>query len=156
MRLSALLLIIGILCAACSTSTPPKPAAEESAQNAATKQFEFVSDPAMKELMATKVEGLSEALWAGNVEETAPKTNADWKRFETAAVGLIDAGKAMMAPPLAKDEGKWKEEVSKFTSLAEAGLKGAQEKNLAALNDAANKMIEDSCTSCHKLYYTGQ
>jgi hypothetical protein len=133
-----------------------KAAAKEPPQNAATKQFEFVSDPAMKELMAKRVEGLSEALWAGNVEETTPKNDADWKRFETAALGLIDEGKAMMAPPLAKDEGKWKEEVSKFTLLAEAGLKGAREKNLTALNDAANKMIEESCTSCHKLYYTGQ
>jgi cytochrome c556 len=109
----------------------------------------------MKELMATRVEIPSSALWNANLDESAPKKDADWKPFEDAAKNLVEAAKSMMAPPLAKDEGKWKEESQKLVALAEACLKAVNEKNLAALKDSSNKLIEDGCTTCHKAYYTG-
>jgi hypothetical protein len=82
----------------------------------------------------------------------SPKKDADWKKFEDAANGLIEAGKSMIEPPLAKDQGRWKEETQEMLDLSSMALKAIKEK---ALNDTANKMTEDACTSCHKLYYTG-
>jgi cytochrome c556 len=109
----------------------------------------------MQELMAKKVEIMMETLWNAGLEETAPKKDPDWKKFEDAADGLIEAGKSMLEPPLAKDQGKWKEETQKFIDLTGVALKAVQDKNLAALNDTANKMTEQTCMSCHVLYYTG-
>jgi cytochrome c556 len=152
MRLSISSLTMALLVFGC-TSTAEKPA--ETTEPPKAEPFVFVSDPAMKELMAQKVEILTETLWNAGLEETAPKNNADWKKFEDAANGLIEAGKSMMDPPLAKDQGKWKEETQKFIDLTGVALKAIQEKNLTALNDTANKMTEDTCMSCHVLYYTG-
>ena len=141
--------------AGCSSAPPAEPPAEATPPPAA-QPFVFVSDPAMKELMATKVETMTETLWNASLEETAPKKDADWKKLEDAATGLVDAGKSMLAAPLAKDQGKWKEETEKFIGFSEVALKQVKEKNLKALTDTANKMTEETCTSCHKLYYTGQ
>ena len=109
----------------------------------------------MKDLMANKVEVLTETLWNASLDETAPKKDADWKKLAGAANELITAGKSMLEPPLAKDQGKWKDETQKLIDLTGMALKAINEKNLPALNDTANKMTEDACGSCHKLYYTG-
>jgi hypothetical protein len=156
MRFFLLILITATLLPGCSGTPPAEtPAEAPPAPAAAAEPFKFVSDPAMKELMANKVEILSETLWNANLEENAPKKAADWKPFEDAANGLIEAGKSMLAAPLAKDQGKWKEETQKLIDISGVALKAIQDKNLMALNDTTNRMTEESCTTCHKLYYTG-
>ena len=109
----------------------------------------------MKDLMATKVEVLTETLWSASLDETAPRKDANWKKLAAAANELMTVGKSMLEPPLAKDQGKWKGETQKLIELTGVALKAINEKNLTALNDTANKMTEDTCSSCHKLYYTG-
>ena len=142
-----------LLLTACSSAPPTEQPTETTPPPA--QPFVFVSDPAMKELMANKVELLTETLWNAGLEETAPKKDSDWKKLEDAAIGLVDAGKSMLTAPLAKDQGKWREETEKFIGFSEVALKAVKEKNVAALTDTANKMTEETCTSCHKLYYTG-
>jgi cytochrome c556 len=139
-----------LLVTACSSAPPA-----ESAPAPAAQPFVFVSDPAMKELMAKKVEIFTGTLWNASLEENAPKKNSDWKKLADAATGLVGAGQSMLAAPLARDQGKWKEETEKFIGLSEAALKAVIEKDLTALTDTANRMTEETCTSCHKLYYTG-
>jgi cytochrome c556 len=153
MRFVASTLTVALLLCSCSSS--PSAETPEAKAPAVAKGFIFVSNPALKELMATKVEVLTETLWNASLEETAPKNDADWKKFEEAAKGLIEAGKSMLEPPLVKDQGKWKEETQKLLDLTDVALKAIREKNLAALNDTANKMTGDTCMSCHELYYTG-
>lgn len=153
MRLSISSLTLALLLFGCSSTPPAEPA--ETTEPSKAEPFVFVSDPAMKVLMAEKVEVLTETLWNASLEETAPKNDADWKKFEDAANGLIEAGKSMLEAPLAKDQGKWKEETQKFIDLTGVALNAIKEKNLTALNDTANKMTEDTCSSCHMLYYTG-
>ena len=145
-------LTIAVLLFGCSSAPPVEtPAAPPSP----AEPFVFVSDPAMKDLMATKVEVLTETLWSASLDETAPRKDADWKKLSDAANELITVGKSMLEPPLAKDQGRWKEETQKLIDLTGKALKAINEKNLIALNDTANKMTEDTCASCHKLYYTG-
>ena len=147
-------LTVALLLFGCSGATPPETPTEPGVPPTA-EPFVFVSDPALKELMGKKVEVFTEALWNASLEETAPKKDADWKKLADAADGLIEAGKSMLEPPLAKDQGKWKEETQKMLDMTSVALKAIKEKDLKALNDTANKMTEDTCTSCHKLYYTG-
>ena len=109
----------------------------------------------MKDLMANKVEVLTETLWNASLDETAPRKDADWKKLADAANELMAAGKSMLEPPLAKDQEKWKDETQKLINVTGLALKAINEKNLTALNDTTNKMTEDTCSSCHKLYYTG-
>ena len=142
-----------LLLTACSNASPTEQPIETTPPPA--QPFVFVSDPAMKELMARKVELLTETLWNAGLEEAAPKKDSDWKKLEDAAIGLIDAGKSMLAAPLAKDQGKWRDETEEFIGFSEVALKAVKEKNVTALTDTANKMTEKTCTSCHKLYYTG-
>jgi hypothetical protein len=151
MRFSLFVLTAATLFLTACSIAPPA----ETAPAAAPQPFVFVSDPAMKELMAKKVEILTGTLWNASLEENAPKKDADWKKFEDAATGLVDAGKSMLVSPLAKDQGKWKEQTEKFIGLSEIALKAVKEKDLTTLTDTANKMTEDTCSSCHKLYYTG-
>jgi hypothetical protein len=153
MRLFFRLLAVVTLLSGCSGSTPAETPAATTQPS--TEPFVFVSDPALKELMAKKVEILMEALWNANLEETAPRTDADWKKFENTAKDLIEAGEELLEPPLAKDQGKWKEETRKMLDRTGVALQAIKEKNLKALNDTTNQMTEDACTSCHKLYYTG-
>ena len=153
MRVFLTSLTVALLLFGCS-STPSETPAEETPPPAA-EPFVFVSDPAMKELMANKVEVLTEVLWNASIEENAPKKDADWKKLEDAANGLIEAGKSMLEPPLAKDQGRWKEETQKLLDDTGVALKAIKEKNLTALNDTTSKMAEGGCTTCHMLYYTG-
>jgi hypothetical protein len=154
MRVFLLCLTIATPLYGCS-STPSAEIPVETTTPSAAEPFVFVSDPAMKELMANKVEVQTEVLWNAGLEENAPKTDADWKKLEEAANGLIDAGKSMLEPPLAKDQGKWKDETQKFMDDIGLALKEIKAKNLTALNDTTGKMTEGTCTTCHKLYYTG-
>jgi hypothetical protein len=105
----------------------------------------------MKELMA-KIEGLFETLWSANLEQNAPKSDEDWQKFANPANELLAAGKRMLEPPLARDQGKWQEETGKLLALTGVAAQAIQEKNLTLLNDTTNKMTEDTCASCHKLY----
>ena len=154
MRLYISSLPLALLLFGCS-SAPPAETPAAPAPPAEPQPFVFVSDPAMKDLMANKVEVLTETLWNASLDETAPRKDADWKKLADAANELITAGKSMLEPPLAKDQGKWKDETQKLIDLTGMALKAINEKDVTALNDTANKMTEDSCGSCHKLYYTG-
>ena len=153
--LFSILITCSLLLFGCATTPPAEEKPAETKAPAADKPFVFVSDPAMKALMAEKVEVFSETLWNAGLEETAPKKPADWKKLEDAANGMVDAGKSMLNPPLSKDEGKWKEETQKFLDFSNTLSKAAKDKNLMTLNDTSAKMLDETCSTCHKLYYTG-
>jgi 23S rRNA pseudoU1915 N3-methylase RlmH len=118
-----------------------------------TAPAKFVSVPELKELMATKVELAAEAIWNAALDESAPKTDADWKKLEEAAAALAENGKSLMTSNLAKDQGKWKEESQKLIDIAEVSRKAIAEKNRDALVDAGNKMNDAVCVSCHMIYF---
>jgi cytochrome c556 len=132
-------------------SAEEKPA--EEATPAPAAPVPFVSVPELKELMAGKIEVDSNLVLNAPYDENALKNDADWKKVEEAAGRLVDAGKSLLDPPLAKDQGKWKEEAQKMMDLAEGTRKAAQAKDKKALEDAGGKLLEESCTSCHKVYF---
>ena len=146
---SGLVLILFTLAFGCA-STPP---AEEKKEEEAPAPAKFVSVPELKELMAKKVEIAAEAIWNAALDESAPKTDADWKKLDDAAVELAETGKSIMTSNLAKDQGKWKEESQKMIDMAEVSRKAIKEKNRDALIDAGNRMNDEVCVSCHKIYF---
>lgn len=127
-----------------------KPA--EEAPPAAPAALPFVSVPELMELMA-KMEIDSNLVLNAPYDPNTVKTDADWKKLDEAAGRMLEAGKSLLNPPLAKDQGKWKEETHKLVDLIEACRKAIQAKDMKALEAAGAKLVEDSCTSCHKTYY---
>jgi cytochrome c556 len=147
-------LILTIVLFGCS------PAAEKAAEQAAPATAAapaappaFVSVPELKELMGKKVEIDSGLILNAAYDDNALKTDADWKKIDEAAVRIAEAGKTLLNPPLAKDEGKWKEEALKMIELAEATRKAIKAKDKTAVESAGAKLLEESCTSCHKTYF---
>jgi cytochrome c556 len=142
------LIVITLLLSACSTA--PEQKMEEKAP--AGPPAKFVSDPDLKDVMAAMIEMDAETVWNIGLDENAPKTDEDWKKFEYAAIGLVQTTKLLMTSHLAKDQGKWKEESQKLLDTALVIQKAVREKNRDAVMEAGNKMNDD-CSSCHKLYF---
>ena len=135
----------------CVSANKP-PAEEAPPASVAPAALPFVSVPELKDLMA-KMEVDSNLVLNAPYDPNAVKTDADWKKIDEAAGRMLEAGKSLLNPPLAKDQGKWKEETHKLVDLIEACRKAIQAKDLKALESAGAKLVEDSCTSCHKTYY---
>ena len=130
-----------------------KPAEEAQPAPAAPAALPFASVPELKELMAKRLEVDSNLVLNAPYDPNAVKSDADWKKLDEAAGRMLEAGKSLLNPPLAKDQGKWMEEAQKLVDLTEACRKAIQAKDMKALEAAGAKLVEDSCTSCHKTYY---
>jgi PBP1b-binding outer membrane lipoprotein LpoB len=149
MRLFGITLIaVTLLLSNCSTAPEQKAETKAPAGPPAT----FVSDPDLKDVMAAMIEMDAETIWNIGLDENAPKTDEDWKKYEHAAIGLVQTSKLLMTSHLAKDQGKWKEESQKLVDTASVIRKAVNEKNRDAVIEAGNKMNDD-CSSCHKLYF---
>lgn len=111
----------------------------------------FVSDPAMKAIMAGKIEHAAETLW--NADEESVKTADGWKKLDDAAADLVDAAKSLLQPPLAKDQGKWKEESERFIRLAQETRAAITKRDLEAVSEGGGRLLEESCTPCHQIYF---
>jgi hypothetical protein len=146
-KFSLVLTLLTVMCFGCAGSPPAEETKEETAPP------KFVSVPELKEIMAKKVEIAAEALWNAALDENAPKTDAAWKKLDESAVVLAETGKSIMTSDLAKDQGRWKEESQKMIDMAEVFRKIIMEKNREALLDAGNRMNDEVCVSCHKIYF---
>jgi PBP1b-binding outer membrane lipoprotein LpoB len=142
------LIVITLLLTGCSAA--PEQKAEDKAP--AGPPATFVSDPDLKDVMAAMIEMDAETIWNIGLDENAPKADEDWKKYEHAAIGLVQTSKLLMTSHLAKDQGKWKEESQKLVDTASVIRKAVNEKNRDAVIEAGNKMNDD-CSSCHKLYF---
>lgn len=142
-RLTAILTLPLSLCLACG-------AAAETAEG-------LVPAVTVKEIMVGAIEPASNALWALALEENEPKTEAEWRAVEHAAIQLLAAtaatslgGAGAGDRALAQNE-QWREYSRDMAAITRDVLSAARERDYYATIDTANLLIEP-CGACHSAF----
>jgi hypothetical protein len=144
MRMTVLIGLGAVLCAACGGAPAPPP-------------FKPVVDT--KLLMQAVVDPNADLVWDSvktidsreGREEIRPRTDADWTAVRNAAVTVTESGNLLMMVPRAKDGGEWMQRAQAMIDAGEAAIKAADAKNADRLFDVGGDLY-DSCTNCHQKY----
>lgn len=104
----------------------------------------------VKKLMRAMIIPSSDALF--NVARQAPKDDAEWAAVENSAVILGESGNLLMIGSRAKNTTVWMKTSRALVDAGAVALKAAEAKNLDALMDAGNQIV-DACERCHEKYW---
>ncbi len=107
------------------------------------------------EVMVALVNQAADPIWVASWKN--PQSDRDWRNLEYLGYQLEIAGSLLTIPgigPLDKEwvaKPGWKEFSLQLKNAGTAAQKAAANKNLAALNQAGNQIV-DVCEACHKEY----
>ena len=115
--------------------------------------LDFVSVPELKDVMDAMVMEQADVLWKVSGPEDAPKDDDGWHKIDHAAIAMIETAKFLQTGYLSKDDDEWVTRTKALIEAATACRQGIKEKNADKLFEAGGQ-LEESCASCHKMYYT--
>ncbi len=156
MRSPAAWLLLGIALAgpACSSPPPPPPPPPaETPAAPATPAFKPVIS--LNEMMVSIVDANSHAIW--DVEDKAPRTDADWSALEHAAVALAASGNLAMMSGNGPNDQKWTQQAdwAKYSAaMSDAGvgsLQAVRTRSVDGLRKAGDQLVL-TCINCHREY----
>ena len=104
----------------------------------------------VKQLMRAMIIPSSNALF--NVARQAPKDDKEWAAVENNAVILGESGNLLMIGSRAKNTAVWMKSSQALVDAGAIALKAAEARNLDALVDAGNQIV-DSCETCHEKHW---
>ena len=159
MKILALTLRSALLLFGCSTAPPQsteppvkkyKPLSKELGPDGLPK--DFVSVPELKDVMDAMIMEQVDVLWKVSGPEDAPKDDDGWHKIDHAAIAMIETAKFLQLSHLAKDQDEWVKRTNAMMDAANLARQSIKEKNADKLFEAGG-VVEESCASCHKMYY---
>ena len=104
----------------------------------------------VKQLMRAMTVPASNALF--DVARVPPKDDREWEAIEDSAVILGESGNLLLIAGRSKNTAVWEDTSRGMVEAGAAALKAAQARNLDAVIDAGNQMV-DTCEVCHESYW---
>jgi hypothetical protein len=187
----AALFATAVLCSTCSPSSAPPSEAKPTASSPAGRTPMLWGDVtpvvSVKELMRDLIDPIADNIFeavniivtkAGEVEKT-PKTDEDWQRIQTGAVGIAEGAELLrirrpFAPPgdlnnsvgpdaaelapaqitakVEKDPVEWNARVQAMRNVGLEVIDIVKRKDAKELWDAAEN-LEAACENCHRSYW---
>lgn len=117
---------------------------------ALTQETPFKPVASITELMQAMVIPASNALF--NVPRQPPNDDQGWTEVRHHAIVLAESGNLLMIGNRAQPSEVWRETSRALTKAGEAALKAAQDKDVDALTEVGNQIIE-ACESCHEKHW---
>ena len=87
-----------------------------------------------------------------NVARQAPKNDKEWAAVENNAVILGESGNLLMIGSRAKSTAVWMKTSQALVDAGAVALKAAEAKNVDALADAGNQIV-NACETCHEKHW---
>ena len=120
-------------------------AAIGTAQDAGLKQVATVT-----ELMQAMVIPASNALF--DLPRQVPETDEGWTEVRNSAVILAESGNLLMIGSRAQRSDVWMSTSRALVEAGEAALKAAQSRDVDAITEVGNQII-DACETCHEKHW---
>lgn len=102
------------------------------------------------ELMQAMVIPASNKLF--DVPRNVPKDDSGWDEVRNSAVLLAESGTLLMRDGRAEDSDVWAATSRALAKAGEAALKAARARDLEAIGEAGNLLI-DACERCHEKHW---
>ncbi len=113
---------------------------------------DFVSVPELKDVMDAMIMEQADVLWKVSGPEDAPKDEDGWRKIDHAAFAMIETAKFLQTSHLAKDQDEWVKQTNALMDAANTARQSIKEKNADKLFEAGG-VLEETCATCHKMYY---
>ena len=116
----------------------------------------MTQEPALKpvatvtQLMQAMVIPASNALFS--LPRQVPEDDQGWAEAQNSAVILAESGNLLMIGGRARDSEVWIATSRALAAAGEAALRAAQAKDVDAIGDIGNQIIE-ACESCHEKHW---
>jgi hypothetical protein len=114
-------------------------------------QQDTAPSPVLALMLGTMVPA-SEVIFSAPAEP--PKTQADWAAMQKAAETLIESGRQLAQPPLARSEPDWKELTQAFIVASQGARAAAVKRSEDALSEAGDDVYA-ACDTCHRRILPG-
>ncbi len=114
------------------------------------QQPTFIPVASVNQLMKAIVIPTSEAIF--QVAMKAPETDEEWTAMQNNALTLAESGNLLMIGSRAKNTAVWMKTSQALVDAGAAALKAAEAKDLEALADAGNQIV-DACETCHEKHW---
>jgi len=85
------------------------------------------------------------------IEETAPQTDEDWQKVESAAAAVVESGNLLLTGNRAIDKGDWVKMTHEMMDKGRAAMKAAQTKDKDKIVEAGGD-LNTTCDNCHERY----
>lgn len=122
---------------------------QAASEKAAAEPFLFIPVANVYQLMKAIIIPASDAVW--NVAAEEPKDDQEWAAVQHSALTLAEAGNLLMIGSRAKDQGNWIKAAQAMINDATVIFRAAEARNVAALNEAGDKLV-GTCANCHRQY----
>jgi hypothetical protein len=145
-RTPAILLVAGVLLAACATQPAPESASAPVASSLARRVG------SMSELMVDILYPAGDAVFY--IETRTPTDSDGWALVQMQTLMIAEAANLLMMPGRARDDDQWMRDAQLMLDAGEAAYRAAKDRDvegLVALNDA----LYESCVTCHSHYRPG-
>ncbi len=120
------------------------------AGTALTQDAAFKPVASVTQLMLVMVIPASNALF--DVARNVPDTDEGWAGVQNQAVILAESGNLLMMGDRAQDSAVWMSTSRALVDAGEAALRAAEAKDVDAITDIGNQIIE-ACESCHEKHW---
>lgn len=102
------------------------------------------------QLMQAMVIPASNALF--DVARNPPADDGAWRAIRNHAIVLAESGNLLLIGDRAQDSEVWTSTSRALVAAGEAALRAAEDRNVDALSDVGNQIIE-ACESCHEKHW---
>ena len=120
------------------------------ATGAMPQEREVKAVATVTQLMKAMVIPASNALF--NLPRNVPEEDEGWSEVQNSAVILAESGNLLMIGRRAQDSEVWMATSRALLEAGEAALKAVQARDVEAITDVGNQIIE-ACESCHEKHW---
>lgn len=149
MRSMGLGAVLAVVLACTVAAQAPQTAAPQT--TAATASAPPTTRPVgtMSDIMVKFIYPASDAVFY--IETRQPETNEQWTMLQGQLLMLAESGNLLMLPGRARDNDQWMADARLLVDAGRAAYAAAMKKDVAGLVDV-NKVLYESCTTCHRHY----